>query len=59
MLQPIFECAICGKPVSLEESKVDAVGKAVHEDCYVSKIKMKIKSGRQIAPPSNPGLERG
>jgi hypothetical protein len=29
-------CAICGKPLNLEEAKVDAVGMPVHEDCYVS-----------------------
>ena len=32
-------CRICGKPVSLEAAKTDEDGKAVHEDCYVSKMR--------------------
>ena len=27
-------CAICGKPVRLEECKVNDFGKPVHEACY-------------------------
>jgi len=32
--KPTGMCAICGKPYLLEESKVNAGGKPVHEDCY-------------------------
>jgi hypothetical protein len=32
------QCAICKNPVSLEHSKADEHGKAVHEVCYVSKL---------------------
>ena len=32
------ECAICKESVTLEESKVDEHGQAMHEACYVSKI---------------------
>lgn len=32
------ECVICKESVPLEESKVDEYGKAVHEECYVSKL---------------------
>lgn len=32
------ECAICRKPVSLEESKADEYGQAIHEECYLSKL---------------------
>jgi hypothetical protein len=32
-------CSICGKPVTLETSKTDELGKAVHEGCYLVKIK--------------------
>jgi hypothetical protein len=34
----VLICAVCGKRVSLETSKTDANGQAVHEDCYVSAI---------------------
>jgi hypothetical protein len=32
------QCTVCGLPVSLETSKVDERGKAVHEECYLLKI---------------------
>ena len=35
--QPYIVCCICAEPVSLETSKSDECGKAVHEDCYVRK----------------------
>jgi hypothetical protein len=35
------ECVICRESVKLEESKADEYGKAVHEDCYVSKLTRK------------------
>jgi hypothetical protein len=31
-------CPICGKPVTLETSKTDEQGKAVHESCYLLKM---------------------
>ena len=31
-------CAICKQPVSLESSKTDEYGSAVHEECYVSTL---------------------
>src|SRR5580658_9841805 len=30
-------CGICNKPVKLETSKIDELGKAVHEGCYLLK----------------------
>jgi|GraSoiStandDraft_15_1057317.scaffolds.fasta_scaffold609762_2 hypothetical protein len=36
---PLIRCAICGKPISLEQSKVTEDGRAVHEECYVAKLK--------------------
>ncbi len=39
-------CAICNEPVELETSKTDENGKAVHEDCYARKIRLK-----EITPP--------
>ena len=32
------ECVICKKSVTLEESKADENGQAIHEECYVSKL---------------------
>ena len=33
--EPKILCAICGRRVTLELSKTDEDGNAVHEDCYV------------------------
>jgi hypothetical protein len=33
-------CRICGKPVAVETSKTDGDGQAIHEDCYVQKVKL-------------------
>jgi hypothetical protein len=32
-------CALCNSPVELETCKVDERGSAVHEECYVRKIR--------------------
>lgn len=32
------KCVICKELVSLEESKADEDGQAIHENCYVSKL---------------------
>jgi hypothetical protein len=31
-------CSVCNKPVKLETSKIDELGKAIHEGCYVLKV---------------------
>jgi hypothetical protein len=31
-------CPICNKPVKLETAKSDEGGKAIHEECYLSKL---------------------
>ena len=36
--QRLPNCCICNNPVSLESSKTDEDGQAVHEDCYVLKF---------------------
>src|SRR5229473_6762211 len=33
-----FECAICSKPIPLEDSKVSEFGQPIHEECYVAKL---------------------
>lgn len=35
------ECVICRESVKLEESMANEYGKAIHEDCYVSKLTRK------------------
>ncbi len=34
-------CFVCGNPVRLETSNTDELGKAVHEKCYVLKVKQR------------------
>jgi hypothetical protein len=34
-------CSLCDKPVLLETSKTDEYGKAVHEECYALKMRLK------------------
>jgi hypothetical protein len=34
-------CVICGKTVSLELARIDENGKAVHEECYMERVKAK------------------
>jgi hypothetical protein len=33
-------CRICTRSVSLETSKTDEAGNAVHEDCYVRELRL-------------------
>ena len=42
-------CRICGKPVPVETANTDDVGNAIHEDCYVLKVKLEqaSKDGHQ------------
>jgi hypothetical protein len=40
-------CGICRKPIKLETSKIDELGKAVHEGCYLLKVSLR----RATTPP--------
>jgi hypothetical protein len=40
------KCSICNEPVELETAKTDEDGKAVHEDCYIRRARLK-----EITPP--------
>jgi hypothetical protein len=40
-LTPLPICGICNKPVKIETSKTDELGKAVHEGCYLLRIGVK------------------
>jgi hypothetical protein len=37
-------CWICAKEVSLKDCKIDERGHAVHEDCYVARVKLQGES---------------
>jgi hypothetical protein len=41
------QCAICKESVTLEESKTDEHGRAVHENCYIWTVELK-KAPRRI-----------
>jgi hypothetical protein len=41
-------CTVCTMPISLETSKTDENGKAVHEECYVRKTISQFRRGGQI-----------
>jgi hypothetical protein len=45
--EPPVRCHICDRAVSLETSKADEYGRAVHEDCYVDRLVL----SRQAALP--------
>jgi hypothetical protein len=34
----VARCSICELPVSLETAKTDEYGRAIHEECYASKM---------------------
>jgi len=42
-------CWICGNRITLEDSKTDEEGRAVHEDCYVILVAMKKAQARNAA----------
>ena len=50
--RPVFNCAICNKPVDLEGAKVDGNGKAVHADCYVLSVASKTTPPTDRPPAS-------
>jgi len=41
-------CPVCKKPVSLETAKADALGRAIHSECYLRMLHE--KESREISP---------
>jgi hypothetical protein len=37
-------CWICGRELSLEDCKTDEHGRAIHEECYVARMKLESES---------------
>jgi len=50
--EPTTPCSICGWSVTLELSKTDEGGKAVHECCYVRRILSKFRKPIDELPQS-------
>jgi hypothetical protein len=46
--QPSPVCTVCTRPISLETSKTNENGKAVHEECYVRKTISQFRRGSRI-----------
>lgn len=46
-------CCICNRPVSLETSKTDELGKAVHRECYVRKTISRFRTASAVPPSGN------
>ena len=46
----LVKCTICGHPIALEMAKADEHGAAVHEGCYLFKLRTKSKSAAQQIP---------
>jgi hypothetical protein len=42
-------CPICGKAVRLEAAKTDELGIAIHDYCYLLKLKLRQASGYDVA----------
>ena len=50
-IQPTHMCWICGRAVSLESCKIDELGNAVHEMCYVAKVALAQAVQPKISKP--------
>jgi hypothetical protein len=51
-------CWICGKPVSLQMSKTDEHGNAVHESCQVLRLSL-AKAPQPVKDPAGRQARRG
>jgi hypothetical protein len=48
-----INCLICNRPVDLENSKIDANGKAVHGECYFLSVAVKRPTEPVTRPPAS------
>lgn len=46
-------CAICNHAVALEKCKIDEDGKAVHDDCYLTKLARAIDTPLSSSSPKD------
>ncbi len=49
-------CWICGRAIPLEQSKIDEHGRAVHEDCYLARVKL--EQSPNIPQSGGPATQR-
>ena len=49
-MEDMIKCHICGGWLLLSRSKTDETGQAVHEECYVKKIKSELNES--LLPPT-------
>lgn len=56
---PLFRisCILCDQPVDLETAKTNDEGDAVHEECYVFEIVLRLK--KRLSPPLESAHSRG
>jgi hypothetical protein len=47
-------CQLCQQPVLLENARINEVGRAVHEECYVQAIRIP-KQNKPVERPKPPG----
>ena len=50
-----LRCSICLHPVQVEMAKTDELGEAIHELCYVLKLKVSLPRGDSSEPINIPG----
>jgi hypothetical protein len=44
----VILCAVCGEPMALGSAKTDEHGKAVHQECYLCKLRKAKKTNPDI-----------
>jgi hypothetical protein len=49
MASPVL-CHLCQQPVMLESARINELGKAVHEDCYVRALQIGKSTSSQNSP---------
>jgi hypothetical protein len=49
----LLNCFICNEPVSLETTKTDEAGNAVHEECYVLRLSKQTTQTIQSTQPTD------
>jgi hypothetical protein len=49
-----ISCWVCGEEVSLRNCKIDELGHAVREVCYVARMKFEAETKQQTSKPTFP-----
>ena len=51
-------CPICQKPVPLENAKTDERGQAIHEECYIRGLQIKLQTTGENATMTREEIEK-